>query len=52
MEEDDNDTARFMASTSSKVAMSSKRGGGTEMKSLYECWKDDYDDLLMMSVKI
>ncbi|GKA03092.1 hypothetical protein Tco_0675873 [Tanacetum coccineum] len=44
VEEDDNATASFMAMKCSKGTISSKTKGGTWMKSLYECWKDDYDD--------
>nr|GEV90522.1 hypothetical protein [Tanacetum cinerariifolium] len=42
VEEDDNETTSFMALKSSKDT--SKSGGGTRIKSLYERWKDDYDD--------
>ncbi|GJY95071.1 hypothetical protein Tco_0511432 [Tanacetum coccineum] len=44
VEEDDNATTSFMAMKSSKGTISSKTKGGTWTKSLYECWKDDYDD--------
>ncbi|GJS35978.1 RNA-directed DNA polymerase, eukaryota, reverse transcriptase zinc-binding domain protein [Tanacetum coccineum] len=44
VEDDDTKTACFMAVKSSKDTCSSKNGGGTGKKSLYECWKDDYDD--------
>ncbi|GJW52986.1 copia protein [Tanacetum coccineum] len=43
-EEDDNEKTSFMASKSYKGIDSSKIGGGTGRKSLYECWKDDYED--------
>ena len=33
-----------MASKSVKGTNSSKSGGGTGMKSLYERWKEDYND--------
>ncbi|GKC83305.1 putative reverse transcriptase domain-containing protein, partial [Tanacetum coccineum] len=42
--EDDNEKTSFMASKSYKGIDSSKIGGGTGRKSLYECWKDDYED--------
>ncbi|GJZ81045.1 hypothetical protein Tco_0646039 [Tanacetum coccineum] len=35
--------ASFMASKSCKGKDSSKSGGGTGKKSLYECWRDDYN---------
>ena len=41
VEEDDNET---VASKSVKGTNSSKSGGGTRMKSLYDHWKEDYDD--------
>nr|GEV97539.1 hypothetical protein [Tanacetum cinerariifolium] len=44
VEDDDTETASFMAVKSSKDTCSSKNGGGTGKKSLYERWKDDYDD--------
>ncbi|GJX69536.1 hypothetical protein Tco_0305263 [Tanacetum coccineum] len=44
VEEDDQKTASFLASKSSKGTSSSKSGGGMGRKSLYEHWKDDYDD--------
>ncbi|GJU70154.1 copia-type polyprotein [Tanacetum coccineum] len=42
-EDNDNETASFMASKSCKGKDSSKSGGGTGKKSLYECWRDDYN---------
>ncbi|GJW69682.1 hypothetical protein Tco_0126599 [Tanacetum coccineum] len=44
VEEDDQKTASFLASKSSKGTSSSKSGGGMGRKSLYEHCKDDYDD--------
>ncbi|GKB46970.1 RNA-directed DNA polymerase, eukaryota, reverse transcriptase zinc-binding domain protein [Tanacetum coccineum] len=44
VEEDNNETTSFMASKSSKGTCPSKSEGGTGKKSLYEHWKDDYDD--------
>nr|GEV90685.1 hypothetical protein [Tanacetum cinerariifolium] len=44
VEEDDNETTSFMASKSSKRKISLNSRAGTGRKSLYECWKDDYDD--------
>ncbi|GKA09988.1 hypothetical protein Tco_0689421, partial [Tanacetum coccineum] len=41
---DDNETSSFMASNHPKVASSSKGGGGRGKSSLYERWKEDYDD--------
>ncbi|GKD52753.1 hypothetical protein Tco_1281729, partial [Tanacetum coccineum] len=43
VEDDDNETASFMASKNCKGKDSSKSGGGTGKKSLYECWRDDYN---------
>ncbi|GJW43656.1 hypothetical protein Tco_0072455 [Tanacetum coccineum] len=45
VKEDDNEIVSFMASQSSKGTSSSKSGGGTGKKSLYERWKADYDDI-------
>nr|GEX71509.1 zinc finger, CCHC-type [Tanacetum cinerariifolium] len=44
VEKDDNERTSFMASKSSKDTSSSKSGGGTGRKTLYERWKDDYND--------
>ncbi|GKD02313.1 hypothetical protein Tco_1177287 [Tanacetum coccineum] len=44
VKEDNSETTSFMALKSSKGMSSSKNEGGTGKKSLYECWKDDYDD--------
>nr|GEV38718.1 hypothetical protein [Tanacetum cinerariifolium] len=44
VEEDTNATVSFMAMKSSKGTISPKSRGGTWMKGLYECWKDNYDD--------
>ncbi|GJT58489.1 G-type lectin S-receptor-like serine/threonine-protein kinase LECRK3 [Tanacetum coccineum] len=44
VKEDNSETTSFMALKSSKGMGSSKNEGGTGKKSLYECWKDDYDD--------
>ncbi|GJU26944.1 hypothetical protein Tco_1165565 [Tanacetum coccineum] len=39
-----NETASFMASTSSKVNKSSKNGSGVGNKSLYKTWKETYNE--------
>nr|GEY16741.1 hypothetical protein [Tanacetum cinerariifolium] len=44
VEDDDNETASFMASKSSKGIGSSKSKCEAGKTSLYEHWKDDYDD--------
>ncbi|GJS56874.1 hypothetical protein Tco_0651658 [Tanacetum coccineum] len=44
VEEDNSETSSFMASKSSKGTSSSKSGGRTIRKSLYERWKYDYED--------
>ncbi|GKB24293.1 hypothetical protein Tco_0863694 [Tanacetum coccineum] len=44
VEEDNNKTASFMTSKSSKGTCSSKSGSGTGKQSLYDRLKDDYDD--------
>ncbi|GKE72556.1 hypothetical protein Tco_1534597, partial [Tanacetum coccineum] len=44
VKEDNNETTSFMTSKSSTGTHSSKNKGGIGSKSLYERWKDDYDD--------
>ncbi|GJY67149.1 copia-type polyprotein [Tanacetum coccineum] len=44
VKEDDDETATFMTSKSSKGTGSLKSGVGKRSKCLYERWKDDYDD--------
>ncbi|GKE96690.1 hypothetical protein Tco_1581545, partial [Tanacetum coccineum] len=44
VEEDENETTSFVASKSCKGTGSFKSKGGTGKKSLYEHWKDGYDD--------